>query len=453
MNTRRFLRSTSAGVCPMRDPKEEARSIFLETLKSIQLDSIIKRRLALDGDRLVVDGSSAIQLRDYGEVLLIGLGKASVSLGAALEDVLGEWMTRGLLVTNRQPELQTKSVVIVAGHPLPNVASLKAGKSLIHMVGSSKSDSLIVFAISGGGSSLAELPIFDTVTLDDLRELNRVLIGCGATIREVNTVRKHLSSLKGGRLGYLGRHCRSLALFVSDVNPGDLKSIASNPLLPDDETFDEFVSILERYQLRDRLPASIRNLIDSGSIPPLPLNWDGEEGSHTNVLLLDNSDAVSAAARAAEARGFRVEVDQANAEEKYQFAADALIDKLLAIKQEGTKACLVSGGEVLCEVTGRGFGGRNQEFVLYCAARLAARGLSERIAVLSCGTDGIDGNSSAVGAVADAGVIKTEVQMGFDASSFIAENSSTQFFCEAGGLIVTGPTGNNIRDLRLLVMV
>lgn len=438
----------------MRDPKEEAKSIFLEMLKSIQLDSIIKKRLWVDRDRLFVDGSS-LDLRDYSEVLVIGLGKASVSIGAIFEAILGDRMTRGILVTNRKAQIQTKSEVIVAGHPLPDEDSLKAGERLVQLIGSCKHDSLILFAISGGGSSLVELPLSNTITLEDLRELNRVLISCGATIREINIVRKHLSRVKGGRLGYLARNCQSLAFFVSDVNPGDLRSIASNPLLPDDATFDEFAAILSAYELADRIPASVRNLISSNGIPSLPEEWQAEGSLHIDVLLLENSDAVSAARRAAEARGFRVEVDQANTESDYQTAANAWIEKVLAINQSGFsgRVCLVSGGEVACAVTGRGFGGRNQEFVLYCAARLAARGLGGRIAVLSCGTDGIDGNSSAVGAVADARLINTGVKVGLDASSFIAENSSTQFFCEAGGLVVTGPTGNNIRDLRVLVMV
>ena len=438
----------------MTNLKEQAKSIFLETLKNIQLDSTIKKRLWLDGNRLFVD-DSPLDLRDYSEVLVIGLGKASVSIGATFEAILGDRMTRGILVTNRKAQIHTKSEVIVAGHPLPNEDSIKAGQRLVQLIDSCKKDSLILFAISGGGSSLVELPLSDTITLEDLRELNRVLISCGAAIREINIVRKHLSAVKGGRLGYLARHCQSLAFFVSDVNPGDLRSIASNPLLRDDATFDEFLAILKDYDLADRIPASVSSLISSGRIPPLPGEWQSEGSLHTNVLLLENADAVSAAKRAGEARGFRVEVDQTNAEEEYQAAADALIDRLLATRQRGSeeRVCLVSGGEVACAVSGRGFGGRNQEFVLYCAARLAARGLGERIAVLSCGTDGIDGNSSAVGAVADAGLIKAGVEVGLDASSFIAENSSTQFFSEAGGLIVTGPTGNNVRDLRLLLMV
>ena len=437
----------------MRDLKDEATSIFLETLKRIRLDSAIDQKLRLDGDHLLVDGK-LIDLRSYREVVLIALGKAGESMGAAIEAVLGDRLSRGVLVTNRKARVETKSELIVAGHPLPDKNSLKAAERIIHLIESCGTDSLIIFAISGGGSSLVELPLSSAITLEDLRELNRLLIGCGATIRDINIVRKHLSRVKGGRLGYLARHSQIVALFVSDVNPGDLRSIASNPLLPDDATYDEFVDIVDRYGLMEKMPRSIRSLIDSGVALDLPREWRIEGGKQHSVLLLENADAMVAAGKAAQARGFRVEIDRTHSEAEYRVVADALIDKLLAMREaESSEAiCLISGGEVSCSVSGRGFGGRNQEFVLYCAARLAACGFSGRIAVLSCGTDGIDGNSSAAGAVGSAGVIRSEGDVGLDASSFIAENNSTSFFCEAGGIIVTGPTGNNIRDLRILLV-
>jgi glycerate 2-kinase len=437
----------------MKDLKEEATSIFLETLKSIQLDSLIRKKLVLEGNRLLVDGK-LLDLNDYREVVLIGLGKASVSMGAPLEAILGDRLNRGILVTNRKSRVKTKSELIVAGHPLPNENSLKAGERIIQLVESCGSDSLVLFAISGGGSSLVELPLSSAITLADLRELNRVLVSCGAAIREINIVRKRLSRVKGGRLGYLARHSQTIALFVSDVNPGDVRSIASNPLLPDDVSQDEFAAILERYGLMGKMPASVTNLIRSGEIREPPLEWQPRGGDPICVLLMQNADALLAASRAAGGRGYRVEVAPASAEGDYKAVADALVDRLIEERRGESfdKICLLSGGEVSCSVTGRGFGGRNQEFVLYCAARLAANGLSERIAVLSCGTDGIDGNSSAVGAAADAGVISAGGKVGLDASSFIAENSSTSFLCETGSLIVTGPTGNNVRDLTILLI-
>ena len=437
----------------MKDIKEEATSIFFETLRSIQIDSIVRERVRLNGDQLFIDDRS-IDLRRYSDLVLIGFGKASASVGAAIEAILCDRLVTGLLVTNRRPRVKTKSELIVAGHPLPNENSLKAGEKVIQLIESCSPDSLILFAISGGGSSLVELPLCSDVTLNDLRELNRVLINCGAAIREINVVRKHLSRAKGGRLGYLARHSRSVALFVSDVNPGDVRSIASNPLLPDDASYDEFLDILERYGLKEKLPASVKELINSGAVPKLPAEWQSEGKDSFSLMLLENTDALSAAAKAAAARGFRVEVDPRHTDGDYKGVADAIVERLVEMLQGQVREgiCLVSGGEVSCSVTGRGFGGRNQEFVLYCAARLAARGFGERIAVLSCGTDGIDGNSSAAGAVADLGLMNAAKDTGLDASRFLAENSSTSFFSEAGGLVVTGPTGNNVRDLTILLI-
>ena len=233
-----------------------------------------------------------------------------------------------------------------------------------------------------------------------------------------------------------------------------MRSIASNPLLADDASYDEFLEILDRYWLKDKLPASVRRLIASGAIPKLPTAWQAQENDSFHVVLLENPDAISAAAKAARARGFRVEVDSKQTEGDYKAVADAMVERLVEdrLSESQEKVCLVAGGEVSCSVGGRGFGGRNQEFVLYCAARLAARGLGERIAVLSCSTDGIDGNSSAVGAVADVDLINAGRSLGLDASSFITENSSTSFFSDAGGVIVTGPTGNNVRDLTILLI-
>jgi glycerate 2-kinase len=316
----------------MRDLKDEATSIFLETLKRIQLDSAIDQKLRLDGDQLLVDGK-LIDLRSYREVVLIALGKASESMGAAIEAVLGERLSRGILVTNRKARVETKSELIVAGHPLPDKNSLKAAARIIQLIESCGTDSLIIFAISGGGSSLVELPLSSAITLEDLRELNRLLIGCGATIRDINIVRKHLSLVKGGRLGYLARHSQIVALFVSDVNPGDLRSIASNPLLPDDATYDEFVDIVDRYGLMEKMPRSIRSLIERGVALDLPREWRTEGGEQHSVLLLENTDALVAAGKAAQARGFRVEIDRTHSEAEYRVVADVLIDKLLAMRE------------------------------------------------------------------------------------------------------------------------
>lgn len=434
----------------MKNLKEEAEHIFLATLKALDLKQLVNSKLKLDKDILHLNDDS-VDLKDFKEIVLIGFGKASLTIGEALEEMLGDRITRGLLVCDRRHELRLKSEVIIAGHPLPDRNSLLAGKKILDLLQTTTPDSLILFVVTGGGSATIEQAISDDVSLDDLQDLNRLLVNCGATIREINIVRKHLSRIKGGRLGYLARERSSVALFLSDVNPGDLRSIASNPLLPDEVKLEEFLDILEKYGLEEKLPSSILNLIDKGEIPELPGAW-GSDKKSINLLLADNLDAIAAAARIARARGFEVETDTRFTEGDYKAVSRELIKALSAMRERfpGRPVCLVSGGEVSCPVSGDGMGGRNQEFVLYTALELSALA-GGRIAVLSCGTDGIDGNSPAAGAVADSDLAKEAGARGIDATDFLARNDSHSFFKAFGGLVYTGPTGNNVRDVRLFL--
>jgi len=429
--------------------KQLATRVLLKTVEAIEPHSIINRAMRIDGSTLhIADGE--IVLDDFDEVVLIGIGKASLRMGEAVESILGDRFSRGILVTNRRAPAVVKSEVIVAGHPLPDENSILAGRRITELVKSCREDTLVIFLISGGGSSLVELPVSPHITLDDLRQTNRTLIDCGATIAEINTIRKSLSQIKGGRLGQLAADSRCIALYISDVNPGDIRSIASNPLLS--ERLPDPTEILLRFGLMDKLPSNVvSTLVDnrgSGSI-----GEDDERRAPLTALLLDNMQALETASHFARQLGFRVELAFDLIEGDYQSVANMLVDRLLDMKKKtpSERVCLISGGEVSCVVHGRGIGGRNQEFVLYCAAKLASSGIIDNIAVLSCGTDGIDGNSRAAGAVADAQLVTTAMKHSADATSFIRTNDSNSFFNKAGGLIVTGPSGNNVRDVRILM--
>jgi glycerate-2-kinase len=434
----------------MKNLKEEAEHIFIATLNALDLKLLVNRNLRLEDDILYLKDES-INLKDYRDVILIGFGKASLTIAAAMEEMLGERITRSILVSDAPREFKLKSEVIIAGHPLPDQNSLVAGKRILELVQTAPSDSLIIFIVTGGGSALVEQPISPGVTLEDLRDLNRLLVNSGATIREINAVRKHLSQIKGGRLGYLAHKNSSIRIFLSDVNPGDLRSIASNPLLPDEVELDEFFDILERYDLAGKLPHSILEIIRKGEIAELPRGW-GYEKQSIDLLLADNHDAIRLAAEVARQKGFHVETDLRFAEGDYKEVSRELINNLLALKKRfpALSVCLVSGGEVSCPVRGDGVGGRNQEFVLFAAIELSNLDDLEAC-VLSCGTDGIDGNSPATGAVADAGTIKKARALGLDPVGFLERNDSHTFFELVGGSVYTGPTGNNVRDLRLLV--
>ena len=433
----------------MPDLKELATRVFLESLRAIEPGSKIKEKLRIDANILSVNGESIV-LDRYLEVVLIGMGKASMKMGAAVEGLLEERIKRGILVTNHRFEIDVRSEVVVAGHPLPDAESLRAGEQIVRLVQSCSGDSLIIFLISGGGSALVELPLSGEISLEDLRTTNQALISCGASIHEINIVRKCLSKIKGGRLGYLARKSTSVGLYVSDVNPGDIRSIASNPLLSEGSAGEAFFNVVDKYELMERLPSSVVRTIGQENL----FRFAGEQGDKDllAVLLMDNSDALQAAAEVASKLGFHVEVDSDLIEGNYESVADVSIKRLLNLRSRaGGPVCIISGGEVSCPVRASGLGGRNQEFVLYSAARLAHLGLGEAAAVLSCGTDGIDGNSPAAGAVADGNSTARAARLGEDASTYIRANDSYTFFKKMGGLVVTGPTGNNVRDVRVLM--
>jgi glycerate 2-kinase len=435
----------------MKDPKEAAKSIYLRTVKSLDLETVIGEKVKVVDDTLIV-GEEGINISLFREVVLIGLGKASIRMGAAIEKMLGNRIKRGILVTNRRSSIRVNSQVIVAGHPFPDANSFRAGNEILRIIRSCDSDSLMIFLISGGGSSLVELPLLDQVTTEDMKALNRVLINSGATIREINVLRKHLSLIKGGRLGFLARGRRCIALYVSDVNEGDLRSIASNPLLPDEVTREEFFHLIDKYKLLDKLPHPISRAIIDKQIPEIPGEWHMEGPAPQSLLLLENKDAIEMAVRRAREDGYVASGDPNQPEGDYRGIADNLINRLQDLRSKNPQArlCIISGGEVSCAVEGNGLGGRNQEFVLYSAAQLAISGI-EATAVLSCGTDGIDGNSFATGAVADPQMIRNAERRGLDVKQFLRKNDSHSFFQEMGGMVVTGPTENNVRDIRVLL--
>ena len=433
----------------MIDLKETAKRVFLGTLKAIDPEAVISRKLRIDGENLSF-GSDQILLDRFKEIVLIGMGKASLKMGSAVESLLGHRVKRGILVTDRRSGTKVRSEVIFGGHPLPDAGSIVAGRKIVELVESCDEESLLVFLISGGGSALVELPVSEHLSLEDLRAANQILVGCGATIREINMVRKRLSRIKGGGLGRLARRSRSIGFYISDVNPGDLRSIASNPLLPEEVDIERCHRVIKRFNLDDKLPNSVVTVFQQ-PVESFSSGWGSV--SPQTMLLLDNSAAVQAAAEEATGLGFRVEVDENLIEGEYRTVADLLVKSLLRLKSTfpNQRVCLLSGGEVSCPVHHEGIGGRNQEFVLYCAARLADLGIRDGVAVLSCGSDGIDGNSNAAGAVAGPELVTKAAQHNIDASIFINGNDSHSFFKETGGLVVTGPSGSNVRDLRILL--
>lgn len=436
--------------------KHVACEIFLETLRRIELKSVLESHIHRQGARLEVYGEP-LDLSDYRQVFLIAFGKASIAMAGVLAEVLTEDLTGAVIVTNALPEEIPSPLVrhpiILGGHPTPTEGSLAAGRRVIELLSRRDERTLVFFLISGGGSALVELPLFESVTLAELQQLNRVLVTCGATIREINAVRKHLSAIKGGRLAERAYPARQISLYVSDVNPGDLSTIASGPTLPDDTTCADVLAVIEKYAIGEKLPRAIAEIVGRGQLQETPKPGDPIFSRSSHHLVMDNRTALEAAATIARERGLVVEVDDRPNEEHYRIVADRLLARLLELGQKhpGEIVCLLTGGEVSCPVSGSGVGGRNQEFVLYAALKIADLSEPMDVAVLSAGTDGIDGISPAAGAVADRTTVARAQALGLDPEKFLADNDSYSLFTALGDVIVTGPTGNNVRDLRILL--
>jgi hydroxypyruvate reductase len=312
---------------------------------------------------------------------------------------------------------------------------------------------LVLFLISGGGSAMFDAPIDPSLTLDDLQAVNRALVGCGAVINEMNIVRRRLSAVKGGRLAAAAPRSRQISLYISDVNSDDLSTVASGPTLPDHSTVEDFQSIITRYELLKIFPPKVVEVIKSENVRSTGISRALPDIFHTHHLLLDNRRALDEARRIAENEfDAIVEVADDLVEGDVEEMARIHLERVARLRdrEAGKTVCLLSGGEVICPVRGDGQGGRNQEFVLRAAMMLEKMG-EKNVVVLSAGTDGIDGHSPAAGAIADGSTIKRAQDAGISAEGYLRNSDSFNFFNALGDSIITGPTGNNVRDLRILI--
>ncbi len=438
-----------------------ALTIFHKTLAAIDAETVVAANLRLDGNQLLV-GNEAIDLNGYSKLLVIAIGKASVPMARAAEMVLADRITAGLVVTNAVIGDSPRLPILIGGHPLPNAASLEAAAKALALL--SKHDSqqtLILFLISGGGSAMFEQPIDPAITLDDLQTVNKALVNCGAVINEMNIVRRHLSAVKGGKLAAAAPRSRQVSLYISDVNSDDLTTVASGPTLPDSSTVEDFQRIIERYgllKLFDTEPGAVatrllerRDIKNARSLPlPFPYQAPYQASHH---LLMDNRRAMLEAKRIAERdHGFIVELAEDQVEDHVEAMMLTHIERivLLQAKHKNKPVGLISGGEAICPVRGNGQGGRNQEFILRAAIQMN-HFQTENIVALSAGTDGIDGHSPAAGAIADAQTIARADALGISAEAHLINSDSFNFFNLIGDAIITGPTGNNVRDLRILL--
>jgi glycerate 2-kinase len=434
----------------MPDLKQLARRIFHETLAAIDIPAAMQRKLTLDGSQLRCE-RVRVDLRAFDRVLAIAIGKASHAMVDGLLALLPEgFALEGIVSAPTPPDRPVRRIrYFVGGHPIPNQDSWRSAEEILASLKKCDARTLVFFLLSGGGSALMELPLDAKQDLADVQQLYRTLVTCGASISEIGTIRRHVSAVKGGRLAAAAGQATKLTLVVSDVPAGQESALASGPTIPDPTTIADVDRILQRYSLSPKLPPALRRWIESGNMPETPKPGDPAFAQAHFSLLLGMDDLFHPAHHAAERKGCLSCCDNSTDDWPVEKAASSLLAQLDDIRRAspGYRVALIADGEVSSPVTGDGIGGRNAAFVLACVERIAG----QRIAVLSAGTDGIDGNSPAAGAVADGETLSHARVAGLDPHGFFQRSDAYTFFARLDDTIVTGPTGNNLRDLRILI--
>ena len=434
----------------MPELKQIARRIFHETLAAIDIPAAMQRKLRRHRTRVVCGGATT-DLGQFDKLRVVAIGKAAHAMVEGLALVLAPFVRFEGVVSAPTPARKPVAGMkyFVAGHPLANAESLKAAEEILALLKKCDEKTLVFFLLSGGGSALVELPLDPRQTLEDVQQIYGALVTCGASIDEINTVRKHLSAVKGGRLAVAANDATKITMAVSDVPVGKESALASGPTLPDPTTVTDVKRIIVEYSLREMFPPALQRWLDGEKMPETP-KASGEAFQKSQfLLLLGMDDLFHPAHHAAEANGFIACCDNSTDDWPVQKAAESLMWQLEDLRKmhPGRRVALIADGEVSSPVTGNGIGGRNSAFVLACVEKIAGK----KIAVLSAGTDGIDGNSPAAGAVADGETLKMARAMGLDPVEAFRRSDAFTFFSRFDDVIVTGPTGNNLRDLRILI--
>jgi len=441
------------------EARELVRSSFLETLPALDVAPRLRETVRLDSRALHIAGDR-YPIPEGRTVRVISIGKAAVPMAHTLSEILAAVRLRGVVAAPEPPPTPLEAFEYFAGgHPVPNQQSWQAAESALALLGlqSAQPDDLVLFLISGGGSALLDKPLPPSVSLDDLRQFHQVLVASGAPIEDINALRKHLSAVKGGRLAERAAPAAQVTLYVSDVPEHLPSAVASGPSMPDETTVEDCLRIAKQYSLLEKLqgPGSrasdIRSLLESGALAETPKPGNICFARSRYHCLLSNSAAVETFAQLLRSQGVRVEIENGCDGWEYRRAADYLLNQLGRLRREDPSrpSAIVSGGELSCPVAddSAGVGGRNQAFALYCATKIAGK----RIAVLSAGTDGVDGNSPAAGALADGSTTGRAAARKLHPEHFLHRFDSHSFFATLTDAIQTGPTHTNVRDLRVVL--
>jgi len=435
--------------------RAHARQIFAAALRAADAGQCVRRALALDGDGLrILD--QPYPLKTEARLLVIGAGKATPAMAAAAEEILGGRISAGAINTKYGHTLPLSRIITAeCGHPLPDQAGVEGTERMLGLLEDLSPDDLVLCLFSGGGSALMPAPA-SGLTLADKQATTGALLACGAPIEEINAFRKHLSKAKGGQLARLASPARVVSLLISDVIGDRLDTIASGPTHPDATTFGYCLDLVERYQLRGQLPGVVLGHLEAGAAgqePETPKEGDPCFSRTRTGVAGSNALAIEAAEAEARALGYQTLVLSSRIAGENREVAGVHV----AIAQEvcasgrplAPPACIISGGETTVTLCGKGKGGRNQEFALAAALHLDGW---DRITCLCGGTDGTDGPTDAAGAFAEGGTVQRARQLGFSAAAHLRENDAYPFFAALGDLLLTGPTGTNVMDLRLFLV-
>jgi hydroxypyruvate reductase len=427
--------------------RSAAREIFLQALSEASIEKAFDRHVNYQRGVLRVC-DDLFDLGSYSRVACISFGKAAHRMAEILARQVGMTVEGIVVDPNRHPYQLPGYRYFAGGHPQPNEESMRAAEAILKTLGALNPQALAIFLISGGGSAAVERPVDSEISLPDLIVTYKALVNSGAPIAQINAVRKHLSAVKGGRMARAAQGAQQVSVLVSDVPENALDSLSSGPTMPDSTTAEDCYRIVHEHNMLPDFPASVRELFERRALEETPKQDDAAFVRSRWWKVLSNETAEKAAAAAASSHGFAVEIDHSCDDWDYARAADYLLDRLRTMRRSVAKACIVSGGEVTVKVPANaGAGGRNQHFALYCTQKIAG----ENIAVLSAGTDGIDGNSPAAGAVADGTTLERAQKAGLDVDAHFNGFNSFSLFEKLGDTIQTGPTGNNVRDLRILL--
>lgn len=438
--------STSERDSKFRQMRETARSIFHEALANASIQKAFERHVNCDHGVLRVR-EDLFDLHSYSRVLVMSLGKAANSMVEALAEQLGSSL-EGIVASSVEPASQLRGFrYFRGGHPTPNEDSVRGAAAMLKILQAQPASALVIFLISGGGSSILEKPIDDEITIPDLIATYRGLVHSGAPIAEINALRKHLSAVKGGRLAQAAFPAQQVSILVSDVPENAPDALASGPTMPDSTTVEECYSLFDRYNLANQFPPTTRELFTQHALEETPKSDDPVFHRSRWWTVLSNQTVIEEASFVGERAGLIIHVDNSCDDWDYERAADHLLTRVRELRKQYEPVCLISGGEVTVKVTNAGIGGRNQQFALACAEKI----VGANITVLSAGTDGVDGSSAAAGAIVDGSTIQRALDRGLDSRSALEKFNAYPFFKSIGDSIETGPTGNNLRDLRILL--